>query len=1553
MQARLLSEAAAAVNGSGTPHAPAEGGHGETEPGFHADLSGGILFALVALTIGVLIRSVNKYVPLPYTVLLLVAGALLAILDFYVDLGGLGVSLDTWISIEAHLLFFIFLPALIFGSAFSVDPHIFFRQIGQILILAIPAVGVATVLTAAFGVYAMDIGTWNAGMAFGAMLSATDPVAVVALLKELGAPEQLALGIEGESLFNDGTAAALFLLFAGAMRGEVSSVEEQVAFFFQIALGGSAIGLAVGLLVAAWLVWQRWDPITQVAVTIIAAYTTFIVAEGMMHVSGVLAVVVLGLILAASGRTSIRDHEAMHYFWEMIEFIANTVVFVLAGLLITKRGFLDPLIEWNDWLLLLALYAVLLVVRAVAIAVFWPCLRATGYGLGGREFAVMTWAGLRGAVGLILALQVANNELHGEPQGAIVGHRFLFFMAGITVLTLLVNGTTTGPLVKYLGIGAPTAGKIRMFKRAVAAVERAYAAKRAAMRSDEFFRAVDWNTADGFAAAPDDSSAETDLRDLRQRYIGMVKREYQQALSQGWLSAPAFRVLMEAASSAQDTLDKPMSEWQNVLEELDELSWGAWLQWGFASFCGSADFDRVAHEYELCAGFIQAHLKTRPFLDIIAGGFYKRLLAEEEDAMVAEARVRMEASCQEPAVTRALQTRHAIRVLISKMTQKAELLCEHGEMEAKELEEVVAVLEGAWDAAELCTSIRVDDVSQLREAMFLNQLSEDVIGRLLDARAEVRTLKPGTVLAAQGVKSNTCIVILSGLVNLYEPASPFDEETEATAAAPDEAAAAAAAAPATPEASASRAPAGPPPRPGDVATPEQLDACSRGRLVDTLSWGSVVGALGMLTGRAAAVTAVARTAVRAVVLRQRDVFPLIKSAQGPVGVPFRAVAPLEEALCRMAALLECEVEMPPRFRGIPTQELRALLARAQLVRPSPFRPVRLSDTVMMVTGALLAPTAEARDKAQRVLAHLRGRPEGSLFGPVGSSMAPRSVANSTAAAAAARRAGANLFPIPVSTRNHHIVYGSTGSDGPRTGTPHNGAFFGSDCELHRADAQSGAGKTAAVASGTPRGRTRGLSSPGPAPLAAAASAAAELRPDGAVDGTTGGDAAGRDDEGDDHGHGNDDDDDDDDDGIADVTVARAHSDGDIGAALRAGDPDAAGRAARAPRRRRDSGESGDSSDSDSGGGSTIGDDDEDAVCVELGEMDDALASRRPAGQAAPSSVAVGGVVVSVDGPGGPMLVPAELAPQGGGQAEPGAATQPAAAGSSGLAAAGSPKSPGGSSTGSKGFELLLPIRLEAPLRPPCRAWLEEAAASPRAEADAVPGASAEGAAGGGGSAAGDGIELSASPQPGQSLSAQLSDGGAFRVKGHASGQAFDAEYAAKKDATRHLPAQYVTDTGERIALQMSDFTVVQAAAGGHVAGEALPRLASTGSLDKGGSCAVVLPDDSSAFRWFAPGTRLLVIPRELVKAATRRAAKHAHAIRQEERAAQRLDAHFEKQLKRRKAMPRDSAAKMRGFAKAVGRMAVASRSKRRLGGEGEAGQQMRRRQHSATHGGMG
>ncbi|KAA0146531.1 hypothetical protein FNF29_08003 [Cafeteria roenbergensis] len=1549
MQARLLSEAAAAVNGSGTPHAPAEGGHGETEPGFHADLSGGILFALVALTIGVLIRSVNKYVPLPYTVLLLVAGALLAILDFYVDLGGLGVSLDTWINIEAHLLFFIFLPALIFGSAFSVDPHIFFRQIGQILILAIPAVGVATVLTAAFGVYAMDIGTWNAGMAFGAMLSATDPVAVVALLKELGAPEQLALGIEGESLFNDGTAAALFLLFAGAMRGEVSSVEEQVAFFFQIALGGSAIGLAVGLLVAAWLVWQRWDPITQVAVTIIAAYTTFIVAEGMMHVSGVLAVVVLGLILAASGRTSIRDHEAMHYFWEMIEFIANTVVFVLAGLLITKRGFLDPLIEWNDWLLLLALYAVLLVVRAVAIAVFWPCLRATGYGLGGREFAVMTWAGLRGAVGLILALQVANNELHGEPQGAIVGHRFLFFMAGITVLTLLVNGTTTGPLVKYLGIGAPTAGKIRMFKRAVAAVERAYAAKRAAMRSDEFFRAVDWNTADGFAAAPDDSSAETDLRDLRQRYIGMVKREYQQALSQGWLSAPAFRVLMEAASSAQDTLDKPMSEWQNVLEELDELSWGAWLQWGFASFCGSADFDRVAHEYELCAGFIQAHLKTRPFLDIIAGGFYKRLLAEEEDAMVAEARVRMEASCQEPAVTRALQTRHAIRVLISKMTQKAELLCEHGEMEAKELEEVVAVLEGAWDAAELCTSIRVDDVSQLREAMFLNQLSEDVIGRLLDARAEVRTLKPGTVLAAQGVKSNTCIVILSGLVNLYEPASPFDEETEATAAAaPDEAAAAAAA---TPAASASRAPAGPPPRPGDVATPEQLDACSRGRLVDTLSWGSVVGALGMLTGRAAAVTAVARTAVRAVVLRQRDVFPLIKSAQGPVGVPFRAVAPLEEALCRMAALLECEVEMPPRFRGIPTQELRALLARAQLVRPSPFRPVRLSDTVMMVTGALLAPTAEARDKAQRVLAHLRGRPEGSLFGPVGSSMAPQSVANSTAAAAAARRAGANLFPIPVSTRNHHIVYGSTGSDGPRTGTPHNGAFFGSDCELHRADAQSGAGKTAAVASGTPRGRPRGLSSPGPAPLAAAACAAAELRPNGAADGTTGGDAAGRDDEGDDHGLGNDDDDDDD--GIADVTVARAHSDGDIGAALRASDPDAAGRAARAPRRRRDSGESGDSSDSDSGGGSTIGDDDEDAVCVELGEMDDALASRRPAGQAAPSSVAVGGVVVSVDGPGGPMLVPAELAPQGGGQAEPGAATQPAAAGSSGLAAAGSPKSPGGSSTGSKGFELLLPIRLEAPLRPPCRAWLEEAAASPRAEADAVPGASAEGAAGGGGSAAGDGIELSASPQPGQSLSAQLSDGGAFRVKGHASGQAFDAEYAAKKDATRHLPAQYVTDTGERIALQMSDFTVVQAAAGGHVAGEALPRLASTGSLDKGGSCAVVLPDDSSAFRWFAPGTRLLVIPRELVKAATRRAAKHAHAIRQEERAAQRLDAHFEKQLKRRKAMPRDSAAKMRGFAKAVGRMAVASRSKRRLGGEGEAGQQMRRRQHSATHGGMG
>jgi len=1478
---------------------------------------------------------------------------------------------------------------------------------GQILILAVPAVGVSTALTAVFAYYGLGIGTWNAAMAFGAMLSATDPVAVVALLKELGAPKQLSLGIEGESLFNDGTAAAVFLLFAAAMRGDERTGAEQAAFFFQIALGGVALGLVVGGFTAAWLSLARWDATAQITITLVAAYTAFIVAEGMFHVSGVLAVVVLGLILAATGTTTIKDRAAMHHFWEMIEYIANTLVFVMAGVIITKRGFLETAIAWYDWPLLAALYALLHVIRAIAIAVFLPCLRATGYGLGSREFLVLTWSGLRGAVGLVLALQVAGSDLRGEPEGSQAGHRFLFYMAGITTLTLLVNGTTTGSLVRYLGIGAPTRATVRMFQRAVAAIERTYASKKAYMRQLEFFRSVDWRAVDGFvlplleeitesasvadadaeqrreaanatitvavgaagsgkqrtlslfgfvrfacasccgcgsdarrgsgsalgavgtalrrpscccgrcsrydsspaspstaqapthrgtdthlpgfaaaerprrrrsgrrspsgspapstaaAAGPacpclgsrrggdddddDDGTdsavdalpvltaggmskrlgstlmptkagasgpalarmpsladalgnatadvTEAELRDHRQRYISMVKREYAQALEQGWLGPAAFRVLTEAASTAQDRLDEPLCEWQRVRDELDHVSWASWIGSHAGSCAGSTAFDRIAHEYKVCAGFIQGHLKTQPFLGIIASGEYRRMLQEEEDGMIREARVRLEASCQEPAVTRALQTRHAIRVLLTKMRKKAQLLLEHGEMEEKEVEEVAGVLTAAWDRAELKTSIEVDDVAQLREALFLDQLPETDVQRLLEAKAEVRTFPPGTILLARGRQVDACVVVLSGLVNVYQPAEHCAAE------------------------------------PGRRASGATLTACAGGRLIDTLSWGSVVGALGMLTGRAPDVTAIARTRCRGLLLRQRDVFPLVKSAPPRPGVPFRAVTPLEQALCRMAALLACEMRPPPLLLDVPTASLRAILAHAQLVRPDAFRPVRVVGSVLMLTGALLQPLAEHYELAERVIAHVESQPEGGRFGVHVRKDSPTTAAGRThrghnprATTHAAAHGSAGPFAaLPTPTARRVL-----GEDTPSTSSPGNRRFFASSASTM--GGSSGGGRSRA---GSGVAVKRGAETAPPSTAAAAATAAVRA-------------AAGLDAKA----------------GVTDDESAMPADVTDTGFELGQMPP----QAATAPARAGSAGSAGSvgfeaevdlrsSSGSDSDA-DTVGDDAEGAVIVEVGELDDSFTTvRETATVREPGAAARGGA-----------------GPAAGAAAPVTEASVPSWA-------------PGGQ-------QMLLPVRLN----------------------DA-------------------GTPSRLSPPPGAAAD------GAVTCDKPVSRTAFDADYASKQEASRHRPAVFSLPDGAEVAMGRAHFATVLAAVAGRAAGDGpLATAHSEGSVvaGEGSAPVVMLPDDGddgADYRWFAPGTRLLVMPRDILRAVTRRAAKHAAVVRNEQSAAKKLETHFDQKLRRSAA---HASTRLRAVSRAIGRMTLdGARSRRRMPPGGE------------------
>ena len=259
---------------------------------------------------------------------------------------------------------------------------------------------------------------------YGSIISATDPVAVVALLKELGASKRLSTMIEGESLLNDGTAMVIFLLFEEMLIGEEMTVGKVVGKFCRLSFLGSLVGLVAGIIVSYWLSRIHNDYVIEVNVTIFSAYLLFYLTESTsLHVSGILALVVLGLYMTRTGKTriSIASEHAVHHVWGYIGYVAETVVFILSGVIMGIRLKSDNSLQYFDFFKVLVAYILLHIIRFLMILMFYPCLKHIGYKMTFKQVILCSYSGLRGAVGLALALKIANNndiiKYHGEEKG--------------------------------------------------------------------------------------------------------------------------------------------------------------------------------------------------------------------------------------------------------------------------------------------------------------------------------------------------------------------------------------------------------------------------------------------------------------------------------------------------------------------------------------------------------------------------------------------------------------------------------------------------------------------------------------------------------------------------------------------------------------------------------------------------------------------------------------------------------------------------------------------------------------------------------------------------------------------------------------------------------------------------------------------------------------------------------------------------------------------------------------------------------------------------------
>jgi hypothetical protein len=291
----------------------------------------------------------------------------------------------------------------------------------------------------------------------------------------------LTVQIQGESLLNDGTAIVVFMISYNMLAGVEYDALSVMTFLLEKALMAFALGLFIGYGFFGWmrLVSNRFDhssSMIQITLTICCAYWSFILVEGVLGLSGVLGTVGSSLVLAHHMWPHVVSEESMHHVWETIESLGNIIVFFLAG---SITGFIVVDIDPLDMVRLVVIYIVLLVIRATLFFVSRPLLRllhADKKPVSWEDAVVMTWGGLRGAVGLALAIQVNNDRapakgadgeatLDACPQIAKKdAERLLFFVSGIAFLTTLINATTAPHLVTRLGITALPAARQKLLK---------------------------------------------------------------------------------------------------------------------------------------------------------------------------------------------------------------------------------------------------------------------------------------------------------------------------------------------------------------------------------------------------------------------------------------------------------------------------------------------------------------------------------------------------------------------------------------------------------------------------------------------------------------------------------------------------------------------------------------------------------------------------------------------------------------------------------------------------------------------------------------------------------------------------------------------------------------------------------------------------------------------------------------------------------------------------------------------------------------------------------
>jgi len=458
--------------------------NGASEMTFEAPYA--LLFPWVTQALGVIVFFLiyRFEVPVPYVAIMFVLGLIMGVGALRVGADDqLTQSILQWSFIDSRLIMLVFLPGLIFRDAIEVNFELFMLAFAQILIFALPMVLIGTFMTALFVMHVLPYDwSWSLSLTLGAILASTDPIAMTTVLKKNEASPRLKMHLNGESLLNDASAVVFYTIFSQQFLATLNidglgsdiGWAEGIEIFFRMSLGGVTAGLlfALGLIVILYELDRRLEQennVLQVAAAVTVAYLCYYVAEMQFLMSGIVACVTCGILSSAYGKGLITDQKMMDSYLALLEHLLNTLLFTLGGVVfgetIANTDFRAHF-GWEDWGYIVVLYLAVVLIRFVQVGIVYPVVSRIGLKSCWQEAIFFSYGGLRGAVGIALALTLdaTVREATFDEDLRAFTTRLVGLSGGVTLLTLLINGTTAGFVLRKLGLSKPTKPRKRVLQ---------------------------------------------------------------------------------------------------------------------------------------------------------------------------------------------------------------------------------------------------------------------------------------------------------------------------------------------------------------------------------------------------------------------------------------------------------------------------------------------------------------------------------------------------------------------------------------------------------------------------------------------------------------------------------------------------------------------------------------------------------------------------------------------------------------------------------------------------------------------------------------------------------------------------------------------------------------------------------------------------------------------------------------------------------------------------------------------------------------------------------